>query len=395
MYNLENILTEFYSGKFVTFRPSEGSSFKLEEDLSDKSSTGLYFDTATPYVSLASIDSLKPLYTYDDYSVTTSYIEYSVVTDGTDLFESKVSDNLGNPLTNDDFWTKTNSLTLYHKSKIRQSVETYLYDVMPNKPIVDKFIFGGRSRTDAYFTENTDGRFVGIRFKPKKSKYLKFSIKNIGLQFSGDQPIELQLYRQNTLVSTFNYSAEKEFNWFDGFEFEDDWYYLGYNQTGLTEEAVNLYQLETFGLNPICNDYLEIQPFRLTIGQKDFTDLNAGDYAYSNNFGISLDISTNSNFDDFLIKNMSSMAKGIQLQYALDHLQYIVANPEVRSNRNVRGQSSTIDKVMFEISDNNHETVISRLKSEKSQIKKSFDNISFNDKSFQKNLDHFWGTAFS
>jgi len=340
------------------------------------------------------LDSFKEFNpTLTTYVVTTTYNINQVVTDSGTLYESLIDSNT-DPLTTTTSWRQTTLLSLYHRMKIQRAIENVLGDIVRLDPLVDEVKLGGTSISDQLLVDNRSER-VGFILRPRNTRYYKTRINNIGLQFDGSQAVTIELYKENTLVSSQAYNATQEFQWYDSsFELGDGKYYLFYNQTGLSQSAVNYHSIATAWNDAFTTDNFAIQPFSANPTQ-DLTTIASSNFRSWNNFGISLDISIETLLTDWIVRNMNSFAKAIQLQYAFDHINDILFNPNIRHNRTQRNAELNTAQLEFEIKSLEGDSIVRKLNAEKKRLTNSVENSGFVDRSLQVQPVLSWESNFS
>lgn len=394
MINTEDILSEFFTKKYVTLRRSISSDFSMELGLLDQSVTGLYFDDGHPLIKQSIMDAFKKYNPNITAYVPGTYEFGQVVDDSGTLYESLKSGNT-DALNVTTSWRETDEMSLFHRMIVKRAADKLFSDVVNTDSLVDNVVFQRNAPSDRFEIDNT-GKRVGYLLSPKNAHNLKYTFNRIGTHFNGTESFDLFLYKGNTLVQTFSATADQEFKWDDTitFDLDDSVYFLFYEQTGLTQRAINPYGWESLSFtDTFCNDYLNVQPF-IADPAKDLTEIKEGEFRYGTNWGLSLDFTVNQNLTDWVIRNLIKFSKAIQLQYSYDLLEEFVYNPFDRSNSTQRNtQSQRLAEV--EIVDDSNDTVIRRLIHEKRKLKKSIEQMAVNDQSFKKKPDCIWEQSFS
>ena len=397
MYDLNDIQTKFFTDKLITLKSSLNSSTSvLDSDLTGVSRSKRYFNTGVhPLISIENIEAFLPLlsgYTIDAYAGSTTYGSYlldfsldNVVTDSSKYYISVAIANVGNAVTDTDYWKETTLLSLILKDKIRSSIEVVLSDLIVPNFIEDSIYMYRIGDTTDDLIENTS-KLVGYRINPISSDHLLFIINQIGLDFENSETIEFKLYNQNKLVSTFSLSSTANlFEWKDITQLEitsnTGAWYLFYDQDELTGRAI--------GANSIFSNYMysyaNITPFAID-SVADLTDMDEGDLIYDKNYGLNLNFSISYDLTNFIKQHMLQFAEVFQKQFEYDILSMFTYNPDAQSELRERNIDS--EKLMFELKSFEGDTVIRRLKAAYKSMESTLSKL--NDNAFKRNIkDNF------
>lgn len=184
---------------------------------------------------------------------------------------------------------------------------------------------------------------VGIELRPKRSKSLLLKIKQIGLHFTGSQPVNIRVYQSGK--TTFLY--EEDLSCTGGLQwFPVDWelkatenYYIVYNSTDYEEQPVN----GVYNYSAIDNGRLSFptgrffQATSFDAGVKtseNLWDIKNNVYTLSTNHGINLDITVECDFSDFVVEQSSIFLEAARLKVGMNMMREIAFNANARINRN-------------------------------------------------------------
>ena len=411
MINYKEISSSFIKSKLVTFNSTRNNNgIVIDSLLTGSSKSGRYFNAGTTSLlrNLDNIYSVAPYfedYTYDAYGVGTTYLEDDVVVDSEIIYQSLVSANTGNALSDTTFWRVTNSFSLWLKEQIQSSVEIVLSEVLkPNPIITNDSIYRKGSISDDLVPN--DGKLVGYIFKLLNSEYLQATIDSLGLQFKGTvaEAIDFYLYNQNELIQTITItptSIDGNLVWYDISETPividgskaGNWY-LCYNQTDLTTiDAVGDNTVFPNAFNEYNNSLIDYQldnafdvlPFEAVIGS-NLNDINDSNFKFTTTFGMNFKITIESNLNYFAKTNINAFAKCVQLQTAYTLLENALGNVNAKSNRFERNQTVFFDEKMlsYELKSFEGDTLIKRLKSAYKELKGSIEGLAKFDIGLQK-----------
>lgn len=398
MYNLNDIQSNFFTNKLLTFKSSlNGDSSVLDSDLTGVSKSKRYFNTGVhPLITLENIEAMLPVlsdYTITAYAVGTTYDDYNtsfsltdVVLEDSKYYISIDSANIGNDVTDTDYWKETTLMSLILKDKIRTSIEIVLSELItPNFIEENVYMFRVGDNTDDLI-ENTD-KIVGYRIMPTSSDHLQFLISQIGLNFESNETIELKLYNQNKLISTFSVDAESNyFVWKDIDELEISsntgaWYLL-YDQTTLTGRAI--------GNNTVfytCMDkYASITPFEID-SVDNLATIDDGDLTYDRTYGLNLNFSVSYDMTQFITQHMRQLAECFQRQFEYDILNLFYYNPDAQVCLKERNINYNAEKILFEIKSFEGNTVAMNLRSAYKRMKATIAKLGQKDSAFIENED--------
>ena len=396
MYNLNDIQSKFFSDKLITFKSSlNGSTNVLDSDLTGVSKSNRYFNTGVnPVINLENIEAMLPIlsgYTITDYAAGTTYGNYDVslsvgdvVLESSKYYISIAAANIGNLVTDTDYWKETTLMSLILKDKIRGSIETVITDMITPNFIEDSvFMYRVADTTDDLIENNS--KLVGYRINPISSDHLLFIVNQIGLDFEKSETIEFKLYNQNKLISTFSLdSVAKYFEWKDITQLEitsnTGAWYLFYDQDQLTGRAI--------GNNSIFYNcmykYANITPFEID-EIADIADISESNLNFDKTYGINLNFSISYDLTDFVKQHMLQFAESFQRQFEYDILSVFAYNSNIVSNRTERIINT--DRAFLELKSFESDTVIKKLTLSKKKLRNTLAKFGYKDNAFAINED--------
>lgn len=151
-------------------------------------SPSLYLSDTHKLLRPELIDALGPELRAElpDYDEAVPYGKYDVVVDGEQVYESVKPGNLGNELTDTDYWQETTILSSWYARIERGSIGNLALELAGAPPvaaIIDRQPLYGKEANLAGAISKT-GRFVGIRIRAKKRR-LAIRPLRVGLQLTG------------------------------------------------------------------------------------------------------------------------------------------------------------------------------------------------------------------
>lgn len=186
----------------------------LDTELSAVKSSGLYVNSGvhtniTVYNILETLAKSK--IAFKPYDVNFSYGEFNssrnsgdIVEDSGKLYQSIVSENVGNPLTDVNSWLETNEDSIRLKVflfKVRDRLNADLGLI--RKPVANEYIYDSTThgRLEDFSIPND---YAALILEPKGSNYIKFRINQVALRANSTNPVEIKVVNQGRVVDTFN-----------------------------------------------------------------------------------------------------------------------------------------------------------------------------------------------
>ncbi len=224
-------------------------------------------------------------------------------------------------------------------------------------------------------TITNDDSWVGLKLDWVKNSNVKLKINRIGLHFSGaETDLTFYLYNQNTEQTTFTGSVTgNDFVWVDvsSVEITNDkngaWF-LFYKQADLTNTAIN----NNCFIPTNTSNFIKINPFKCD-ASTDLNTIDSGDFQSTNSYIAELDFSIVPDLTGWITYNKLIFARAIKMQFILDIYKMMLANENVRSNRNQRNiDTESIEFMKLNVYDSESETMAKELNFEIETLRKSF-----------------------
>jgi hypothetical protein len=236
----------------------------------------------------------------------------------------------------------------------------------------DVQLFTGAGRLQDTITNS--GRLVGLQIDPKKINNIKVVLNNLGVQFADIQAgftIYLFHSSRKAAVATMNVTTTVgyRFEWktltagsfdldfvnFAGNIDSGGHWYIGYFESTITGNAINKsydfedgpcsgcsntqHEVKNYNL---WNKYVDVMPFffkSTDLSGVELPDISKIQYAPTTNFGLNLSMSVMPSVTELILKQKSSIAYPLGLQFANDMLGWMAFNPPLRNNA-VRSNAS-------------------------------------------------------
>lgn len=392
MYRLSDIQEKMRPlvGWAQDFNPAKQIDAALTE-----SESGLTYQGAHPLVTLENIRSIMPeawFFKYPLYNEETAYEEGAKVrteADGAVRVWVAAAANTGSEPTEDNpDWQPYDMVSDYLRHIVDNGINTVVQTFLQQKQLnretrtlmERRTLFNGAARLQSIIEPH--GRLVGFEITPVRSLGVTAKIERIGLQMSGAVgEITMYLFHSSRFEPVremvFNFTNERGgFQWFTPEEplyLPNDGamtgpggaWYLCYDQTALPLGMFALNVNKDWSKEPCatCNGYalesyreltkyLQVSPFAVR-RPEDFDaepgmfDVEGIVYTNTTSYGMNLEISVGCDLTDFIIGQRAMFATALQKQVAISVLRLLVANPDVRVNRNQLNVSR--DEIMYDI----------------------------------------------
>jgi hypothetical protein len=214
-----------------------------------------------------------------------------------------------------------------------------------NKIFEQKRIYYGMGDGSEVIANND--KLVGLKIDFIKNDNIKVKLNRIGLQFSGAvTDLDFYLFNQNTQVATFTASSTgSDFVWVDlsGIELTGEkagsWF-LYYDQTGLTETAIN----NDIYIHSNLSNFLQFNPFTAEVGA-DLNLIDSGDFDSATAYIANLDFSVVPDLTGWITYNKELFANAIRLQFGLDAYKLMFTNENARINAKERNVDAELVKL--------------------------------------------------
>ncbi len=296
---------------------------------------------------------------FNPYNVETVFDKGSIVKVGTKLFMSLKSGNMGNDVTNSDWWKHTNLLSEVLRRTYRDSVAAVLTSFLNLK----KESGAGKEllMTGMLLNENgrlpdlveKKGRFVGFLVRPKETD-LAVVLRRIGIQFSANGTIPLKIYRitDNEALQAIpvEYQHQGKFYYqslpspvslpYWSADVIGETYLVGYFENELPEGVQAVRVSRTIGksgcsgCNPAYSQmvgkwsrYVDISA--VSVPGESLFDEEAYTYHKDQNFGLNLVFDVICDVTERIVQQRNSFAEAIQLQWGISLLEVMASSSRV------------------------------------------------------------------
>jgi hypothetical protein len=351
----------------LTFADDFGTNVLLDSELRGASDSGLFWNRGVhSLVTIANLIALLPVeeITFADYSAATPYSKFTdsrnrsdIVKDSNKLYQSVANANVGNVLTDANFWLETNIESIRIKAFLFTTFDNYKSALSLNKSLIEnQYIYNvARNLT----TLGND--YSGWAFEPKGSDYVKIVINQMSLQANTTDPVSVYVINQGRLIETITLNPNNGL-----LEFED---------VGETIYGKGPFYF-VFESQEVFSDSEYIDPLKYN-GFTCYAVSGIGATAETSNYsinntgnGLNFNVSAYLDSTVYLDNNEVLLAKFIQSQFEMDTLNLIYYNPNSNSNRSQRNVAST-EMLATEILDTTGNTAARRYQSQLKVAKKS------------------------
>lgn len=206
-------------------------------------------------------------------------------------------------------------------------------------------------------TDDNRSRLVGIELVPKRSRDLRLTIEQVGLQFTENQTITLYLFSSDKQAAVqtqaVNYTGAggvqwEEVNWtVEGYGA----HYLVYHQSAISGQSING-AYDYFERHPVSQhipgaNMVLASPFEADAPVSSLWDISRNGYNYDSNFGLNLRMNVQCDYTNLLLGQKELFKTLISLHVAAVLLNEMAYNANARLNRN----QTVIDQrqVLFEL----------------------------------------------
>lgn len=185
----------------------------INETLDDQlinPSSGVYINSGVhSSVTLKNLLSILPKidFSFDDWDNSTTYGDFlesraitDIVTDGTTLYQSKESPNVGNALTDTAYWLPTNEDSIRLKIFIQKVTDRVYNDLSIEKKLVNNQYLYEIGDTEITLPDD----YAAWTFEARGSDYVKFRMNQIAIQANTTGSVDVYVVNQGTLVSTIS-----------------------------------------------------------------------------------------------------------------------------------------------------------------------------------------------
>lgn len=350
-----------------------------------KSESGLYYQEASPLLTLRALRGVMPKDLADRYPAYESgriYDKDAKVAYNGKVYVSLKAEN-NQTLENTLYWQGYDVLEDYLMGITERGIKKAIAKVvnekiigLESKNLVDRrVLFDGAGRREAR-TENR-GNLVGFEITPYRTQGITTTLNKVGVQMFGNTgEFTLYLFHSSqpepiakktiTITKSNGSFVWVELDWVLPYVSEEinaggSWY-LVYNQAALPAymESINFgrdWSREPCGtcnkgdlqLYRLMQRYVTLSPFYVAISDWDETlwDVEDNIYTPADNYGLNMMFTMSCDVTDVLIAEKFQFANLIQLQVASEALRDIATNPEVAVNRT----QANVDRnnILFEV----------------------------------------------
>lgn len=206
--------------------------------------------------------------------------------------------------------------------------------------------------------QDTDrGRLVGIELVPKRSRDLRLTIEQIGIQLTQNQSLTVYLYSSDKQAAVqsqaITYTGAGSVQW-ETVNWTVDGYgahYLVYHQDDLTGQSINgaydYFERAAQSQQIPGAKMVLISPFEVNAPKTELWDISRMSYNYDSNFGLNLRLNVQCDYTTLILEQKDLFKTLISLHVAAVLLGEMAYNPNVRLNRN----QAMVDRsqVLFEL----------------------------------------------
>lgn len=371
----------------LTFAEDFTSQSNLDSELLGAPESGLFYNRGVhPIVTVDNILALLPFeeITFADYDVATIYGKFTdtrkrsdVVTEGGKIYQSLVSLNEGNAVTDTTKWLETNIESLRIKAFVWSVEDNAISALSLNRKLIEnQYIYHvGKNLVDL------SGDYSAWAFEPKGSDYVKIRINEMSLQANTTDAVDVTVINQGQVIDTITLNPNNGI-----LSFED----VGYVISG-KGKFIFAFPSQEVKSDYAFNDALKYSGFVCYPMNGIGATPEDAEYSFSSTGnGLGFNVSAFLDTAQFITNNKIDFAKMFQSQFEMDFANMVVSNANSQVNRNVRVLSQkTFDRNMMyrEITVEDGNTIASRYRNQKNsakvRINRSFDKFLTSDKSIK------------
>lgn len=355
------------------FSEDFSSQVELDSQLKSIPTSGLYLNSGVhPSINLDNLLNFLPKleFSFNTYEVGKTYGSFlgtmnrnNIIVSGNEFYESIANDNLGNAVTDTDFWIKTNIESL----RLKVFIESVKNRVYSDLALTKRLINSQKLYTIGDDKKTIPSDYIGWVLEPKGSDYVSIRVNQMSLQKDGTTPVNVYVLNQDELINTITLEPDN-----GRVKFRDtDITFSGKGDFKLIIDSTEVYTKGNT-INPLKFDGFVAYT---TTGNGD-TPATA-DYVY-NTFdnGIGLDVSVFLDSTNYIDNNTRDLSSFIRATFELMVFETYLHNSNNRSNRAQRLQMND-DLLVTELKNKQADTVVSRYHREKKRalaaMQKTFD----------------------
>jgi hypothetical protein len=360
----------------LTFAQDFSSSVELDNSLMGVPSSGLNYNRGVhPLVTISNLLAHLPVlpFTFSAYNALTSYNVFEITKNKTDIvtynnkvWESISAANVGNTPATGTKWRETNIESLKLRSFIWNVDANVKSELHLSRSLIENQLIYNVGKTERLLS----GDYIGWCIEPKNSDYVKIKINEIALQATTIDQVQMYVVNQGRVVDTITLNPSNGILSFEAVNYtisgKGRFFFVIANREVLSESAyLDALRYDSFVVYPVTGTGTSPQSIEYT------------ENAFSN--GISLNISTYLDTDDYIETNADTLAKFKQCRFEMDAIELFLNNPNANFNGQERNIVDRAGLLATEKLDSSMNTVSkkyqSELKSAKSAIEKTFDNF--------------------
>lgn len=366
------------------------SDVVLDSQLKAIPTSGLYLNSGVhSSITLENLLSFLPKldFTFSAYDAGKTYNSFltslnrdDIVTENDKVYQSIASGNVGNDVTDANFWVETNIESLRLKIFIEKVKNRVYSDLAFTKRLINSQILSSDGDNKRTLAQD----YMGWVIEPKGSDYVSIRVNRMAIKKDGSTPVTVYVLNQGEQVSTFDLVPDN-----GKLTFRDtDVTFSGRGPFSLIVETTETYTKPNT-INPLkFNGFVAYT----TIGTGDTPE--GADYTY-NTFdnGISLDLSVSLEASNYIEKNLVNLSAFVRAIFEYMVFETFLHNPNARSNRSQRLQMND-DLLIAELKNTTADTtIVSRYYREKERairaMEKTFDTQLNDTGKFRVKVDTF------
>jgi hypothetical protein len=335
---------------------------------------GLYVNSGThPVITLRNLLAFLPYVdvTFAAYDVTRSYGVFEktrskndIVTSGGLIYQC-IQANIGEPVSDTDFWMLTNMDSLRLRNLLFQVKDRVISELNLQKRLIDnQYLYDVGDNTF-----NPTGDYFGWAVEPKNSDYVRLTINQMSIHNVAAGAVAVYVVNQGELIDTISVVGG---NGAVSFK-EIDYSFYG---KGVFYFLVEPQQMKRKGSFIDVQRYKGFVAYTVTATGNTWSDLDYTISSTDNGIGLNLTVVLDSQV--YVDNNLNYLSKFIRNTFEVVCLEMFLNNANNRSNSDER---YNIDRkiLITELKDTTTDTVVNRFKHERKRafelIEKTFDSL--------------------
>jgi hypothetical protein len=205
--------------------------------------------------------------------------------------------------------------------------------------------------------DTSNGRLVGIELVPKRSRDLQLTIEEIGLQFTENQSITIQLFSSDQQAAvqstTVSYTGAGSVQW-EQVNWTVEGYgahYIVYHQDDISGQSINgaydYFERSAISQQIPGANMVLASPFEVDASTASLWDISRMGYKGDTNYGLNLRLNVQCDYTNLIVGQKELFKTLISLHVAAVLLGEMAYNPNARLNRNQTLVST--EQVLFEL----------------------------------------------